>query len=198
MVARRRSYWIDIRTQGPFLLKVGSVWTGGVVLLCLLLYFLSDEELGRSFYSVHLRVRNTWEILLPAVIASGGVSFLLTIGATVWLAMRESHRLGGPVFKFKRLFRQLEEGSFDPEFHLRKGDLLVEMGESYRAALSANRERIASVQELSRRAEAALENVQSRLGPHGLPAEDAALLAESLELVAGVRKALKAFDVGVR
>lgn len=196
MDARRRRYWIDIRTQGPFLLKVGSVWTGGVLLLCLLLYFLADEELGRSFYSVHLRIRNTWQILLPAVVTSGGVSFLLTIGATVWLAMRESHRLGGPVFKFKRLFRQLEEGSFDPDFHLREGDMLIEMGESYRSALTANRDRIASVQELSRKAEAALGNVQARLGSRGLPPEETALLAESLELVTGVRKALKTFHVG--
>ncbi len=196
MTRSRRAYLIDFRTQGPFILKIGSVWTGGILLLALLLYLLADEELGRSFYSVHQRIRNTWRILLPAVAVSGGVSFLLTIGATVWLSIRESHRLGGPVFKFSRLFRELEGGSFDSGFAFRKGDLLVPLGESYRAALAANRDRIAAIRDLSRRAEASLANARLAIQARSLPAEEIALLDEAAGLVATVRSELQAFHLG--
>ncbi len=196
MVSPRRRYVMDVRTQGPFILKIGSVWTGGVLLLCLLLYFLADEELGRSFYSVHLRIRNTWRILLPAVAVSAGISFLLTIGATIWVSIRESHRLGGPVFKFTRLFRALEEGSFEADFRFRDGDMLIPLGESYRAALSANRQRIAELRSLSRKAEASLANAQIAIRGRHLPPEEIALLDETAELVAGVRKGLQSFHLG--
>lgn len=196
MSTSRRAYVIDVRTQGPFILKICSAWTGGVILLCLLLHFFADEELGRSFYSVHLRIRNTWRILLPAVVVSGGISFFATIAATIWLSIRESHRLGGPVFKFTRLFRALEEGSFESDFRFRDGDLLVPLGESYRTALAANRERIAALRDLSRRAEARLGNAQIAIRARHLPPEEIALLDETADLVARVRQGLQAFHLG--
>lgn len=195
--ARRRKYWIDPRTQGPFIARIVSVWTGGLLLLALLLHFLADEELGRSFYSVHLRLRNTWQILLPAVALSGGVAFLATIGATVWISVRHSHRLGGPVFKFTRLFRQLEEGSFATDFRFRRGDVLIHLGEAYRAALTANGARLAALRDLGRKAEASLLLARERLAERDdLPPETSALLDESEALLERLRKGLQSFDLG--
>lgn len=195
---RRRSYVVDIRSQGPFLLKIGAVWTGGIILLCLLLYFLADEELGKSFYSVHLRIRNTWEILFPAVLVSGGISFLATIGATVLVAVRESHRLGGPIFKFTRLFRELAEGSFESEFRFREGDLLAPLGESYREALKANRKRMAEMQSLGRNAEASLSALQETIGSRDDLSREMTRLNESLEQVTRLRKMLDSFHMGTK
>lgn len=194
----RRKYWIDLRTQGPFLLKLGVIWTAGLLILSLLLYYLSDEELGRSFYSVHLRIRNTWQILLPAVLVSGGVSFFVTIGLTMLFAVRESHRLGGPVFKFTRLFRQLAAGSFDPEFRFRKGDLLAPLGESYRQALEANRERILQMQSLARKAESALSHLAEANGTEAWDPSKQRLLDEASEQLARVRKMLDSYSLGIR
>ncbi len=196
MKSPRRKYLIDFQTQRPFILKIGAVWTAGMLLLCLLLYLLADEELGRSFYSVHLRIRNTWSILLPAVAVSGGVSFLLTIGATVWLSVRESHKLGGPIVKFTRMFRQLEEGSFESDFAFRKGDLLVPLGDSYRAALDANRDRIAAIRNLSGEAETRLTSARVAMAARSIPREEIAMLDDAAALVASLRKELQSFRLG--
>ncbi|MCL5966511.1 MAG: hypothetical protein M1550_04770 [Deltaproteobacteria bacterium] len=193
---QRRRYWIDVRAQAPFLLKFCSIWAGGIILLCLLMYYLADEELGRSFYSIHLRIRNTWQILLPAVLVSGGISSLLTIGATVWVAIRESHRLIGPAFKFNRLFRQLAEGYFDADFRFRKGDLLQDMGEAYREALMANRERVRLLQELSRKAEWKAGALQEALQGRSLSVEERTLVAETADIASRLREAAAAFRAG--
>jgi len=192
----RKKYWIDLRSQGPFLLKICSVWAGGTLLLCGLLYFLADEELGRSFYSVHMRLRNTWQILLPAVLLSGGISFLLTIAATLFLAIRQSHRLGGPIHKFTTLFSGLEAGSFATDFHFRDGDLLFDLGESYRTALQANRDRIRNVQELSRKAQSSVHDLESKLLLYPLSSEEKLLLVESTGLVARLHEASTSLDPG--
>ena len=194
--SKRRTYWIDIRSQGPFLLKVGSVWAGGILLLSLLLYYLADEELGRSFYSVHLRLRNTWQVLLPAVVVAGGISFLVTIGATLLLAIRESHRLGGPIHKFRLLFQELAGGVLDTGFRFRNGDILFDLGESYRDALRAQADRIRVLQRLGERAERSLSEVRVSIGGHGLPAEETQLIGAAADAVAQLRDALKEFRVG--
>ncbi len=193
---RRRRYWIDIRSQGPFLLKIGSVWAAGVLLLCLLLYFLADEELGRSFYSIHLRLRNTWQVLLPAVLLAGGVSYLVTIGATLFLAVRESHRLGGPIYKFRLLFRELGNGVLDTGFRFRNGDILHDLGESYREALQVQADRIRALQELGDLADRTLSEARLSLGAHGLPAEEMRLVGDSADALARLRESLREFRIG--
>lgn len=190
----RKKYWIDFRSQGPFILKICSVWAGGTLLLCGLLYFLADEELGRSFYSVHLRLRNTWQILLPAVMLSGGISFLLTIAATLFFALRQSHRLGGPIYKFTTLFSNLEAGSFSSDFRFRDGDLLYGLGESYRSALQANRERIRNVQELSLKAQSSVRDLEAKLILYPLSPEEKLLLVEAAGLVGRLREASSSLD----
>lgn len=193
---RRRRYWIDLRSQGPFLLKIGSVWAAGVLLLCLLLYYLADEELGRSFYSIHLRLRNTWQILLPAVLVAGGVSYLVTIGATLLLAVRESHRLGGPIYKFRLLFGELGNGVLDTSFRFRNGDILYDLGESYREALQVQADRIRALQELGDRADRTLSEARLSLGAHGLPAEEMHLLGDSCDALSRLRETLREYRIG--
>lgn len=192
----KRRYLIDIRSQVPFLLKIGSVWAGGILLLCGLLYYLADEQLGRSFYSIHQRLRNTWQILLPAVLVSGGLSFLVTIGTTVFLALRESHRLGGPIFKFNKLFAELQSGVLHTDFRFRNGDLLFDMGESYRAALQANRERIRSIRVAAEQAEAAVKEMELALLGHNLPGEEVELIRETQQKISIVRDEISRFDLG--
>ena len=190
---RRHTYWIVVRTQGPFLLKIGSVWAGGVILLSLLLYYLADEELGRSFYSVHLRLRNTWQILLPAVLIAGGVSYLVTIGATLFLAVRESHRLGGPIHKFRTLFLELGKGILDTGFHFRNGDLLFHLGESYREALRVHAERIRELQDLGDLADRSLSEARRSLETRELPAEEMRRIGETADALGRLREALREF-----
>ena len=192
---RRRRYWIDIRSQGPFLLKIGSVWAAGILLLCLLLHYLADEELGRSFYSIHLRLRNTWQILLPAVVIAGGVSFLVTIGATLFLAVRESHRLGGPIHKFRLLFLDLGKGILDTGVHFRNGDLLFHLGESYRDALRVHAGRIRELQRLADRADRSLSEARGTLEKRGDPTEEMRRIGESADAVGRLRQALREFRI---
>jgi hypothetical protein len=194
----KRRYLIDIRTQVPFLFKIGSVWAGGIILLCALLYYLADEQLGRSFYSIHQRLRNTWQILLPAVLVSGGLSFLVTIGTTVFLALRESHRLGGPIFKFNKLFKELESGVLHTDFRFRNGDLLFDMGENYRAALQANRERILDLKKATEEAESTAKEMEVLLLGHNLPEEEAELVRQCFTKISITHEKLKAFELGVK
>jgi len=193
---KRRKYLIDIKTQGPFLVKSGLACAGGTLLLCVLLFYLADEELGRSFYSVHLRLRNTWQVLFPAVLISGGISFFLTLATILFLALRESHRLGGPIYKFNHLFSRLESGNFSTDFSFRNGDLLFGLGESYRAALQSNRERIAALQELSGKADTLAQELQSKFLLLPLHPEERGIIEESVAVISRLKEVSRTLDTG--
>jgi hypothetical protein len=129
------------------------------------------------------------------VALSGAVSFLVTIAVTLRFALRESNRVGGPVYKFGLLFRELGEGVVDPTFRFRQGDLLHDLGERYREALHSTGRRVSGVQEGLDRAAAALEALgEARSGRPAGPAEERAL-SEAVRAVGEARERARSFLV---
>ena len=130
------------------------------------------------------------------MLVAGGVSYLVTIGATLFLAVRESHRLGGPINKFRLLFLELGKGILDTGFRFRNGDLLLNLGESYREALRVHAERIRVLQDLGDRADRSLSEARRSLETRGLPAEEMRRIGESSDALERLRDALREFRVG--
>jgi hypothetical protein len=129
------------------------------------------------------------------VLIAGGVSYLVTIGATLFLAVRESHRLGGPIHKFRLLFLDLGKGILDTGFRFRDGDLLFHLGESYREALRVHAERIRDLQDLGDRADRSLSEARRSLETRGLPDEEMRRIGESADALGRLREALREFRI---
>jgi len=123
------------------------------------------------------------------------VSFFVTIGAALLLALRESHRLGGPIHKFRLLFQELEKGALDPGFRFRNGDLLFDLGESYREALRAHADRIRALRELGDRADRSLSEARLSLVTQDLPPGEMHRIDESADALARLREALREFRI---
>lgn len=192
---QRKKLWVDVESQRPFVLKLIGLWLLGVGIMCGLLFYLVDEELGRSFYSIHVRLRSIWTFLLPAVMISAGVTFLVVMGATIFFALNESHKLGGPIFKFRRLFKQLGEGYIDPAFHFRQGDVLFDLGEAYRVALKNTGEKITEIQILSKKAEGSLQGLREGLASKPLSPSDRQLLDEAIGATERLLDISRSFNV---
>ena len=52
-----------------------------------------------------------------------------------YLSIRNSHRIAGPVFRFKETFRRISAGDMAARIHLRKGDHLHDLAESFNQML---------------------------------------------------------------
>jgi methyl-accepting chemotaxis protein len=78
---------------------------------------------------------NFWPVVLISLIAIG------------LHAIRLSHRLAGPLYRYKRIFRSLKEGKIPEAIHPRRGDYLLEETAALNQMLDALRVRLSEFRE---------------------------------------------------
>lgn len=141
---RRRKFVVDPKLQVSFLLitlgyVVFLLFVLAVSLFAPLVLQLRDADLASpdamapalSILYLHDRF---W---LPA---------LLAIIAIVLHSVRTTHRIAGPLYRFRRVFEALRDGVLPRPVRLRKGDYLTAEMEVINAALQSLRGRAAQIQ----------------------------------------------------
>ena len=142
---RRRKFVVDSKLQMSFLL----ITLGYVAFLLLVIAVAlfaplvsqlrnadaaSPEALAPALSILYLHDR-FW---LPALLA------LIVI---VLHSVRTTHRIAGPLYRFRRVFESLRDGVLPKPVRLREGDYLTDEMEIINAALQSLRGRAAQIQE---------------------------------------------------
>lgn len=154
---KRRILLIEKAFQLRFIAKVTAVVVLGTVLTGGLLYLLADKEFGRAFYSAHYQARSSWELLLPAVLAASFVSMCIVALLAVGLTLYDSHRIGGPLYRFRANLEAIAGGDLTLVTHLREGDELRALTEAMNTLTHGLREKVVAIAAAERELSAALE-----------------------------------------
>jgi len=157
---KRRIIFIEKAFQIKFIAKVTAVIVLGTVLTGGLLYLLADQEFGRAFYSAHYQARNSWELLLPAVLISSFASMCLVAALAVVLTMYDSHRIGGPLFRFKANLLSVGDGNLTTVTKLREKDELKPFTDAMNAMTENLKDKVLKIK-------TAHEEIRSCLGKAG-------------------------------
>lgn len=155
----RRIVLIDPRYQlrmaGSFLavqLLLTALFAGG-------LYLFLDSELNATLASAHAQARSLDRMLLPIVAVLSGFSLVLSTLLVGVFVVLLSHRLAGPLFRFRTALEQLAARELHPLSRIRPEDQLGELAQSLHGAVetvSGDMEALAAAAaETRRRAEAA-------------------------------------------
>ena len=146
-VNRRGNVYIDKDFQTKFILKFCVLITGGAALTIAFLYFFSSQATTVSFVQAHVRVMTVADFILPLMVQTlVVVTGLVSLGAIV-VTLIVSHKIAGPLYRFKQTLKELTGGNFNDQVHLRKGDQLIEVGEDFNRMIGAVRAHIASAQQ---------------------------------------------------
>jgi methyl-accepting chemotaxis protein len=133
----RRIVLIDTRFQlrmaAAFLLLQGLL-TG---LFSLGLYLFMDSELQAGLASAHAAYRSLDQMLLPLVAILAGFSFLLSTVAVTAFVVILSHRIAGPLYRFRTVLEELGNRRLPTHANIRPGDQLGQVSESMGQALNA-------------------------------------------------------------
>ncbi len=156
----RRILFIEKAFQLRFIVKVTAVVLLGTVLTGGLLYLLADKEFGRAFYSAHYQARSSWELLLPAVLAASFVSMCIVAVVAVVLTLYDSHRIGGPLYRFRANLETIAGGDRTLVTQLRDGDELRALTEAMNGMTRSLRDKVVAVAAVERELGAALEAIQ--------------------------------------
>ncbi len=123
-MSKRRNYFIDRNFQTKFILKFCLLVFFGGLLTITGLYLLASRSTTVSVVNSRVVVRTTADFILPILIQTVIVVTLIVSLATIIVTLFVSHKIAGPLYRFKKAMKDLEEGDFSSDFHIRHLDQL--------------------------------------------------------------------------
>lgn len=120
----RRKYLVDRNLQLRLILLIIILVMVATSVSAIATFILANREIGSTFYLAH---RDTWdlkELLLPVVVGTSLVTFLLISVISIVIVLRESHRIVGPIKRLTRALKDLSEGRISFVGNVRRGDVL--------------------------------------------------------------------------
>ena len=139
---RRRNYYIDKDFQIKFVMKFCALVAGGAGLTILMLYLLTQLSTTVSIVKSRVVVMTTADFLLP-LLAQTVVIVTVAVGITTAIfTLIVSHKIAGPLYRFKQTFKELEQGNFSNQIRLRKDDQLHEVAVEFNHMINAVRNQI--------------------------------------------------------
>ncbi len=132
---KRKNYFIDKDFQAGFILKFCSlvVVTGGFVIA--VLYLLTGKATTVSIVNSRVVVQTTADFIFPLLIQTLVVSTIVVGLATVIATLFISHRIAGPVYRFKKVLASLGEGDFSLGCKIRPTDSLQDVAAAFTAMI---------------------------------------------------------------
>jgi hypothetical protein len=169
----RQLYW---RSVGAVLL-FQAIAFGCVAGLA---YLILEPELAKDYFSAHRTVKQTWQLVVPALVVSAAAGFLL-VGAGTALSVRShSRRVLEPLRQIDGLIRGLAVGRIPRPRSAKRGNAVDEVA----ATLAPLRSRVEELQRISRDLQkVALELNFRSAGTADLTRKDLRTLATQLDAI---------------
>jgi len=186
---RRRIYFIEKSFQAKFILKFCALVVLGGLLTIGLLYILAMQSTTVSFVNSRVMVRTTADFILPVLIQTVAIVIVIVSFATVIVTLFVSHKIAGPLYRFKKVMQDLEGGDFSGDFHIRHLDQLQDLADTFNSAIKKTRERIDALKDGLK----ALKDGLDSISENEISENKRALLAELKRASEEINKASRYF-----
>lgn len=137
---KRKVYFIDKDFQAKFIIKFCLIVVLAGLLTIGLLYLLSAKSTTVSFINSRAVVQTTKDFLLPILIQTVIVVTIIVSLVTIMVALLASHKIAGPLYRFKKVIEKLGEGDFSSDFKIRKMDQLQDIAEMFNKSIGKTRQ----------------------------------------------------------
>lgn len=120
----RKRYLVDRKYQVRLMMQIIILVVAATSVSAVATFFLANREVSAAFYLAH---RDTWdlkELLLPVITGTSLVTFVLVSAISAVIALKESHRIVGPIDRLTGVLSDLAQGRVSSLEPMRKGDLL--------------------------------------------------------------------------
>ncbi len=126
----RKKYLVDRKRQVRLMVQIVILVVVATSASAVATFILANREVHTAFYLAH---RDTWdlkELLLPVITGTSLVTFIFVSAISAFIALRESHRIVGPMERLTGALADLAEGRISYVGTVRKGDLLKGMDDN--------------------------------------------------------------------
>ncbi len=143
---RRRIVYIHREYQRSFILRFSLVALAAMGIAATVLYLLSRDTITATYQYHHLALRTTAEAILKPLLITNGVVLLCFLGATIFMTIYVSHKIGGPLWHFGKSLKAIGEGDLQLQIHLRKKDQLKELADQINEMTESLRGKVCELQ----------------------------------------------------
>ncbi|MBC8439154.1 MAG: methyl-accepting chemotaxis protein [Deltaproteobacteria bacterium] len=126
---KRRNYFINKEFQGRYIFKYFLIAAIGSVLFMAVFSFFSSNTLSISYDDYQLQLGVTPLILFKKILSAQWVFIVVGGGVVVIATLFLTHRVAGPVFRFRRSLNEMIDGDLSGRIVLRPKDESKELGE---------------------------------------------------------------------
>ena len=131
---KRRNYYIDKQFQTKFIAEFCLIVALGSLLAVAMVYWLAHSSTTVAIVDGKVGVHTTAEYLLPILLQTVAIELVVVAIATIVMTIFISHKIAGPLYRFKRCFEDLGNGNLSA-VHLRQDDQLKEVAVAYNEAV---------------------------------------------------------------
>jgi len=142
MPNKRRNYFINKEFQTNFIIKFCLLLTLAGLLTIGIVYLLALASTTVSIWHSRVLVRSTAYFLLPLLIQTVAIVLVAVGLATIWVTLLVSHKIAGPLYRFKKIAQSLGEGDFSSEFKIRQSDQLQDLADEFNIMIKKVREEV--------------------------------------------------------
>jgi methyl-accepting chemotaxis protein len=139
---KRHIYFIEKSFQARFIMKFcGLIGLGGILTIGLL-YLWAKEATTVSIVNSKVVVTTAANFILPLLIQTVIIVTILVAIATIAITLFVSHKIAGPLYRFKKIIEAMGEGDFLSPVRIRKGDQLQDLAKIFDDMITKNRTKI--------------------------------------------------------
>jgi len=161
-IQKRRIYFIEKKFQANFILKFCVLVAIGGLLTIGILYFLAMQSTTVSIVNSRVVVKTTADFILPILVQTVVVVMIIVSIATIFVTLFVSHKIAGPLYRFKKTMKDLEGGNFAEDFRIRHLDQLQDLAETFNIMIRRVREEAANLKVNFNKLEEKLGNISEQ------------------------------------
>jgi methyl-accepting chemotaxis protein len=164
------------------------VLAGGLITV-ILLYYFGSQSTTVAVMNSRVVAKTTGNFILPLLLQTVlAVTFIVGAAAAA-LSLLISHRISGPLYRFKKVMESLEDGDFSTEFRIRSMDQFHELEQAFNAMIRSTKQELHKVKENLGLLKHKLESISDQ----DLPEPKRRALAEIKELADELNSIIRHF-----
>ncbi|MBF0386765.1 MAG: hypothetical protein HQL20_02785 [Candidatus Omnitrophica bacterium] len=143
---KRGNYYISKDFQARFILRFCALVVLGSLATIVVLYTFCANSTTVSIVGARVKVMTTDDFLLPILCQTIVIVTLLVGAATVAVTLFMSHKIAGPLYRFKETLKELVAGNFTSQVRLRKGDELSAFSDEFNQMIAVIGEKVRALE----------------------------------------------------
>ena len=156
---KRRIYFIEKSFQARFILKFCLIVITSGLLTVGVIYLLALQSTTVAFVNSRVVAKSTADFILPMLIQTVVIVLVFAALATVAVTLFASHKMAGPLYRFKETMDALGEGNFVGDFKIRELDQLQDFAKAFDEMIKKIRTQIISIKQDSDGIKKKLEDI---------------------------------------